>query len=277
MTASLTPNSLPEGERDDVSLREFHVKALRVLIVDDEAPARNRLRESLQDCAQSQPLVVAGEAASGGEALEKLGQGGIDVVLLDIRMPGMDGIEAAQHMQRLPVPPAIVFTTAYDNFAIQAFEVNAIDYLLKPVRAERLCAALHKARALPADGMQALRGLAPRRTHLSVYERGRVVLVAVDKILYLRAELKYVTVRTAEREYLVEESLSHLEQEFDARFMRIHRNCLVARDHVAGFERQAREELGETHSGWVVALNGVAEKLPVSRRQQHVVKEFGRG
>lgn len=250
---------------------------LRVLIVDDEAPARNRLRELLQDCAASQSLVIAGEAATGGEALERLGQGAVDVVLLDIRMPGMDGIEAARHMQRLPSPPAIVFTTAYDSHAIQAFEVNAMDYLLKPVRAERLRAALHKARALGAGGVQALRGLAPRRTHLSVYERGRVVLVAVEKIAFLRAELKYVTVGTAEREYLVEESLSHLEREFDGRFVRVHRNCLVARAYVAGFERRARDESGEGNEGWVVVLNGVAEKLPVSRRQQHVIKEFGRG
>lgn len=250
---------------------------LRVLIVDDEAPARNRLKELLQDCAASQPLVVAGEAANGGEALERLAQGAVDVVLLDIRMPGMDGIEAARHMQRLPSPPAIVFTTAYDNHAIQAFEVNAMDYLLKPVRAERLRAALHKAKALGAGGVQALRGLAPCRTHLSVYERGRVVLVAVEKIAFLRAELKYVTVGTAEREYLVEESLSNLEQEFSGRFVRIHRNCLVARAYVAGFERQVRDESGEGNEGWVVVLNGVAEKLPVSRRQQHIIKEFGRG
>lgn len=250
---------------------------LRVLIVDDEAPARNRLRELLQDCAASLPLVLVGEAANGSEALERLAQDAVDVVLLDIRMPGMDGIEAARHMQRLPAPPAIVFTTAYDNHAIQAFEVNAMDYLLKPVRAERLCAALHKARALGAGGIQALRGLAPCRTHLSVYERGRVVLVAVEKIVYLRAELKYVTVGTAEREYLVEESLSHLEQEFAGRFVRIHRNSLVARAYVAGFERQVRDESGESNEGWVVLLEGCAEKLPVSRRQQHIVKEFGRG
>lgn len=253
-------------------------EALRVMIVDDEAPARNRLRELLQDCAGSRPLVLAGEASNGSEALERLARGGVDVVLLDIRMPGMDGIEAAQHMQRLPDPPAIVFTTAYDNYAIQAFEVNAIDYLLKPVRAERLLTALGKARALGSGSVDALRGLEPQgRTHLSVYERGRVVLVPVDKIIYLRAELKYVTVKTAEREYLVEESLSHLEQEFAGRFVRIHRSCLVAQSCIAGFERQAQDGEGEAPSGWSVLLDGCAEKLPISRRQQHIVKEFGRG
>jgi two-component system response regulator AlgR len=252
-------------------------EALRVLIVDDEAPARSRLRELLQDCAASLPLELAGEAANGKEALEFLAQNAADVVLLDIRMPGMDGIEAAQHMQRLPQPPAVIFVTAYDSHAIQAFEVNAIDYLLKPVRAERLLAGLHKAKALVAGSVAALRSLAPQgRVHLSVYERGRVVLVPVEKIVYLRAELKYVTVRTAEREYLVEESLSHLEQEFAQRFVRIHRNCLVARAYVEGFERQAQDDSGEAQSGWVVVLYGIVERLSISRRQQHIVKEFGR-
>ncbi|BAN36599.1 LytTR family two component transcriptional regulator [Sulfuricella denitrificans skB26] len=252
-------------------------EALRVLIVDDEAPARSRLKELLQDCAASQSLELVGEAANGNEALEFLAQSPADVVLLDIRMPGMDGIEAAQHMQCLPQPPAVIFVTAYDHYAVQAFEVNAIDYLLKPVRAERLLAALFKAKALVAGSVEALRGLAPQgRTNLSVYERNRIVLVPVEEIVYLRAELKYVTVRTAEREYLVEESLSHLEQEFDRRFVRIHRNCLVAKAYVEGFERQAQDDSGEAQSGWVVVLNGIAERLPISRRQQHIVKEFGR-
>ncbi len=253
-------------------------EALRVLIVDDEAPARSRLKELLQDCAARLPLELAGEAANGREALEFLARNPADAVLLDIRMPGMDGIEAAQHMQRLPRPPAVIFVTAYDHYAIQAFEVNAIDYLLKPVRAERLLAALLKAKALAPGGAEVLRSLAPQgRVHLSVYERSRVVLVPVEKIVYLRAELKYVTVRTAEREYLVEESLNHLEQEFGQRFVRIHRNCLVARAYVEGFERQAQDDSGEALSGWMVRLNGIAERLPVSRRQQHIVKEFGRG
>lgn len=250
---------------------------LRILIVDDEAPARSRLKELLHDCAASQPLELAGEAANGSEALERLSESGANVVLLDIRMPGMDGIEAAQHMQKLPVPPAIIFITAYDHYAVQAFELNAIDYLLKPVRAERLLAALRKAKALSGGNVAALRDLAPQgRANLGVLERNRVVLVPVEKILYLRAELKYVTVRTAEREYLLEESLSHLEQELGERFVRIHRNCLVARACIKGFERQKPDESGETHSGWAVTLDGIAEKLPVSRRQQHIVKEFGR-
>jgi two-component system response regulator AlgR len=172
-------------------------------------------------------------------------------------------------------PPAIIFVTAYDEYAIKAFEVRALDYLLKPVRRERLAAALERARDQAAPSAEALRGLegAPRR-HLSVPERGRITLLPVAEILYLKAELKYVTIRTAEREYLLEESLTHLEQEFAEAFVRIHRNCLVAKSHISGFEKSVLED-GE--QAWVVLLDGCAEKLPVSRRQWHAVKEFATG
>ncbi|HCA27040.1 MAG TPA: DNA-binding response regulator [Betaproteobacteria bacterium] len=245
---------------------------LRVLIVDDEAPARARLRELLADCAADLPLETAGEAANGCAAVEFLSRQPTDVVLLDIRMPDMDGIEAAQHLLTLPQPPAVIFTTAYDVYAVQAFEVNAIDYLLKPVRRERLCAALAKAAALSPAKLDALRGVAPRpRTHLSVYERGRIHLVPVADILYLRAELKYVTVRTADREYLMEESLSRLEGELGSRFLRVHRSCLVAENAIARFEKSDAVEGGDS---WRVALRGIDEKLPVSRRQQHLIKRL---
>jgi two-component system response regulator AlgR len=195
----------------------------------------------------------------------------VDVVLLDIRMPEMDGMEAARHIAGMPQPPGIIFTTAFDAYAIKAFEVNAIDYLLKPIRRERLLAALGKVRSAPALSRHALDAAAnqPRR-HLSVHERGRIHLVPVVEILYLRAELKYVTVKTAEREFLVEESLQELEQEFDPNFVRIHRNCLVARDAIAGFERNSEE----SESGWAVVIRATGEKLPVSRRQHQVVKQF---
>ena len=243
---------------------------LRVLIVDDEAPARSRLRELLADIATQLPVALAGEAANGREALDRVGAAGVDIILLDIRMPEMDGLEMAQHLLKLPAPPAVIFTTAYDSHAMQAFEVNAVDYLLKPVREERLLAALQKAQALAPARLEALREWAPRaRTHLSVVERGRITLVPVSDIVYLKSELKYVTVRTVGREYLVEESLSHLEGEFGERFLRIHRSCLVARAAVVGFERV---EQGD----WVVVLKGLDERLPVSRRQQHIVREFKR-
>lgn len=245
-------------------------KPLRVVIVDDEAPARSRMRDLLGECTDAPPLVIVGEAASGRAALELLAREAADVVLLDVRMPGMDGIEVAQHLQKLERPPAVVFATAYDAYAIRAFEVHAVDYLLKPIRLERLKEAL--ARAAPPRP-EALHELARApRTHLSAQERGRIHLIPIADVIYLKAELKYVSVRTAAREHLIEESLTRLEQEFGERFVRVHRNCLVARAAVRGFERA--EEGGEAR--WEVLLNGVDERIVVSRRQQHVVREFSR-
>ena len=244
-------------------------EAARVLIADDEAPARSRLRDLLDECRESFPLTIVDEARTGKEALEIAGREKVDIALLDIRMPEMDGIEAARHLAGLAEPPAIIFTTAFDAYAIKAFEVNAIDYLLKPIRQERLLAALRKARApVPREALE--RAANQPRRHLSVHERGRIHLVPVGEILYLRAELKYVTVRTAEREFLVEESLTRLEEEFGEAFVRIHRNCLVARAAIAGFERNA----DESESGWVAVVRPTGERLSVSRRQQQVVKEF---
>jgi two-component system response regulator AlgR len=249
-------------------------QALRILIVDDEAPARSRIRDLLEDCAATLALNVAGEAENGRELLDLIQRAPADVVLLDIRMPEMDGIEAAQHLQKLADPPAVIFTTAYDAYALKAFELHAVDYLVKPIRLRRLHDALSRVRAMTPLSLDVLRELAPEpRRHLSVQERGRVILVPVERILYMRAELKYVTIRTAEREYLLEESLTRLEQEFQRRFVRVHRSCLVARDHIERFERAA-DEGGE--GGWAVVLRGLDERLPVSRRQQHVIKEFGR-
>jgi two-component system, LytTR family, response regulator AlgR len=247
---------------------------LRVLVVDDEAPARRRLRDLLDDCAAALPLVVVGEAAGGREAIEMLQAVSADLVLADIRMPGMDGLELARHLLKLHQPPVVIFTTAYHEHALQAFEVNAIDYLMKPVRMPRLLAALQKVprlNPLTAEKLDQIPAAAPR--FLSVTERSRVVLVPVDEIVYLKAELKYITIRTATREHLLEESLSRLEEDLGARFVRVHRNCLVARDRIRGFERQVGDE-GDAH--WEVLLNDVPETLPVSRRQQHIVREFAR-
>lgn len=243
----------------------------RILIVDDEAPARARLRDLLDECRESFPLAVVDEARTGREALGVLNREKVDIVLLDIRMPDMDGLEAARHMAGMAEPPAIIFTTAFDAYALKAFEVNAIDYLLKPIRTERLLVALRKARGNPPVSPAALQAAAnqPRR-HLSVPERGKIHLVPIVEVLYLRAELKYVTVRTLEREYLLEESLTSLETEFERQFVRIHRNCLVAREAIAGFERSNDE--GEP--GWAVVVKGTGERLAVSRRQHHVVKQF---
>lgn len=251
---------------------------LSILIVDDEAPARARLRELLGDIAGDVPTRVLGEAENGLDALDFIEREAPDVALIDIRMPKMGGLELAQHLAHLPKPPAIVFTTAYDEFAIQAFEVNAVDYLMKPVRAQRLLTALLRARSarpLPGAVVEALRPeLQPGgRTHLSCHERGRLLLIPVDEVLYLKADLKYVTARTKEREYLLDESLTHLEHEFERRFIRLHRSVLAAKEAIVGFERNG-EEGAETH--WLALLRDLPERLPVSRRQWPVVKSYAR-
>lgn len=247
---------------------------LRVLIVDDEAPARARLRALLEDIQAACPTRVVGEADNGVSALELLQREPVDVVLADIHMPRMDGLELAGHLGGLPLSPAVIFTTAYDNHAVQAFELDAVDYLMKPVRAQRLQAALEKVcqrqagperRQLLALG-QRLRG--GGRTHLPCHERGRLLLVPVAEVLYFKADLKYVTARTQEREYVLDETLTHLEEEFPEPFIRLHRSVLVARRVLAGFERA--QEDGDAY-GWAL-LRGLPEKLPVSRRQWSVVR-----
>jgi two-component system response regulator AlgR len=245
-------------------------QVLRLLLVDDEAPARARLRDLLGDIAADVPSVVAAEAADGFAALERAQAGDLDVALIDIRMPGMDGVELARHLARLPATPAVIFVTAFDQYAVRAFELAALDYLVKPVRAARLADALRKVRRRADDGVRLEKsGLAIRR-NLSCLERGRILLVPVAEILYLKAEQKYVTARTAQREYLLEESLVQLESEFSEHFLRIHRNCLVARAAVTGVEQAA--DAGDAEAHWQVILGGAAECLPVSRRQWPQVK-----
>ena len=182
------------------------VTPLRILLVDDEPPARERLRTLLGELVLPFALEIVGEAGNGLDALKVLAEQPVDVVLADIRMPGMDGIELASHLGRLPQPPAVIFSTAYDNYAVQAFDLNAVDYLLKPVRGQRLASALEKVVArrgyMPSQGdlLQKLgHGMrAGGRTHLSCHERGRLLLVPVSDILYLRADLKYVAARTVD-------------------------------------------------------------------------------
>jgi len=238
---------------------------LRVFIADDEAPARERLKELLADIAAELPTELVGEAANGLDAVERLPASRAQLLLLDIEMPGMRGLEVARHLAGLELAPAVVFVTAHDRHAVEAFELNALDYLLKPVRAERLAAALKKASAGgPPAREQLARAAAQAREYLSVTERNRIHLVPVRDVVYLRAELKYVTLRTRAGEHLIEESLVALEREFAERFVRVHRNCLVARAAVRGFERAAE---GGDEPHWNVVLEGVPERLPVSRRQ----------
>jgi two-component system response regulator AlgR len=244
--------------------------ALKILIVDDEPLARDRLRTLLGDIAIQLKTEVVAEAGNGIEALAVLREQAVDVVLADIRMPGMDGIELAGHLGGLTKPPAVIFTTAYDNYAVQAFDLNAVDYLLKPVRTQRLLVALQKVlaaqqpleAALLANIGRELRGAG--RTHLACHERGRLLLVPLAEVLYFKADLKYVTARTAEREYLLDEALTHLETEFADRFIRLHRAVLVAKSALKGFEKAGGDD-AEAY-GWAL-LRDVPEKLPVSRRQ----------
>ena len=247
---------------------------LSVMIVDDEAPARARLRDLLADVAGEVPNAVTAEAANGLLAVEAVAEHAIDVALVDIRMPKMDGIELARHLTQLEKPPAIIFVTAYDSYAVQAFELNAIDYLVKPVRAQRLAVALQKVRQNSPASAQVLARLPQgARTHLSCHERGRLLLIPLPDIIYLRADLKYVTARTAIREYLLDESLTHLEEEFSERFIRLHRSALVAKEAIAGFEKNAAED---SEAQWQALLRGIPEKLPVSRRQWPLVKTYAR-
>ena len=264
-----------------MTLMNSDAAAARILIIDDEAPARKRLSNLLDDCREAFPLTIADEAVNGLEGIEAINRGMVDIVLCDIRMPGMDGIEFARHLAALEAPPKLIFVTAFDQYAVQAFELNAVDYLLKPIRQERLLAALQKARpVLPpvADAIAA--ATQHRRRHLSIHERGKVVLVPVEDILFLKAELKYLTVKTTAKEYLLEESLTKIEEEFAGVFTRIHRNAIVATAAITGFERVAThtEDGEESDAGsgmhWVCNVKGVDEQLPVSRRQQHVIREF---
>jgi two-component system response regulator AlgR len=243
---------------------------LRLFIADDEAPARERLKELLGDIAGEVPARVVGEASNGLEAMERIPDSSAEVLLLDIEMPGLNGLELARHLARLEGAPAVVFVTAHDRHAVEAFELNALDYVMKPVRAARLAAALKKAQSGGAPSPERLARADPRaREYLSVTERNRIVLVPVRDVVYFKAELKYVTLRTREREHLVEESLVALEREFAERFVRIHRNCLAARAAIRGFERAAT---GEDDAQWLVILDGVPDKLPVSRRQWATVR-----
>ena len=243
---------------------------LRVYIADDEAPARARLKELLADISGELATVVVGESGNGLEVIETLPASGAQVLLLDIQMPGMEGLELARHLSALPEPPVIVFVTAHDRHAVEAFELNALDYLMKPVRAARLADALRKARAAdPAVRERLARAASTAREFFSVAERHRINLVPVAEVLYLKAELKYVTLRTRVGEHLIEEPLVAIEREFGERFVRVHRNCLVARSAIRGFERASA---GDEEPHWNVVLEGTPERLPVSRRLWPAVK-----
>ncbi len=238
---------------------------MKILIADDEPLARKRLRHLIEDIGA---LTVVGEAGNGGECLELCNRAGPDVVLMDIRMPGMDGLEAAAHLGTLEKPPAVIFTTAYGDHALAAFEAHAIDYLLKPIRRQRLEQALKKARRLQPAKAWAIReetGAPRARSHLCVQSRQNMRLVPVGDILYFHADHKYVTVRHRQGEDLIEESLKALEQEFQGRFIRIHRSTLVATSCLTGIEKA-----GNRHCA---ILRDVPDRPEISRRHLTALKK----
>jgi len=238
---------------------------LKVLIVDDEALARSRLRTLLGEC--SEPRVdVVGEAGNAVQAMEQIQRTSCDLVLLDIHMPGVDGMALARTLGELANPPAVVFITAYAEHAVQAFELEAVDYLTKPVRRERLQQALQKVLRLRAEAAVDV-GLPES---LIIQERGRSERVALADVIYLKAELKYITVRTADKEHIFDGALSDLEQRYAHLFVRVHRNALVSRRAVRAVEKHNDPIEGE---GWTVRLDGVEERLAVSRRQLAAVRE----
>ena len=231
---------------------------MKCLVVDDESLARQRLTRLLEGMGE---WTVCGEAANGEQALQQVQQLRPDLVLMDIRMPGMDGLEAARHIVQLENPPALVFATAYGDHALEAFETQAVDYLLKPIHPQRLKQALDKARRLSGVELEKLHKsqAGSGRTHLCARKRGNLELVPIDEVVYLQADSKYVTVCSATQQILIEESLKSLEQEFAGYLIRIHRNALVAVRAIRGLEKNA-----EGHC--CVLLEGVNERLEVSRR-----------
>ena len=238
---------------------------MNVLIVDDEVLARQRLRNMLEGLHQHDTI---SEADDGEKALQKTQAMNPDIVLLDIRMPGMDGIETAQYLNKLNNPPAIIFTTAYADHALEAFEAHAVDYLLKPIKQERLGKALTAAKRLTRAQISNLRNTESSnlRSKICVKTRGRLELVPLGDIIYFMADHKYVTLRTADHEYLIEESLKSLEQEFDQRFTRIHRNALVANSFMRGMSKN-----GGGHN--CIVMNDVEDILEISRRHLPAVRK----
>ena len=232
---------------------------LKILIVDDEPLARERIVELISECGIDCTLQ---QAENGLVAIHTVTRDRPDVLLLDIRMPVMDGLEVAQHLAATDNPPAVIFTTAYQDHALQAFDMHAIDYLLKPVRLERLKEALERASILQQSTIRAIRKkneAEKGRTHLSTHYKGELVLIPVDQIRYLQADQKYVIAGWPQGEQLLDESLVNLEEELAGQFIRIHRNCLVALRYIDG--------LTKNDDGiYCIALKGSRRTLPISRR-----------
>jgi two-component system, LytTR family, response regulator AlgR len=240
---------------------------LRILIVDDEPPARERLRRLVSELGEG--YEVAGEAADGEAALAFCAEQAVDTVLLDIRMPGLSGLQTAGRLAQLDPPPAVILVTAYAGYALAAFEHRVENYLVKPVRRERLHAALERVLVTTRPQRAAISAIPLhepiRRRQLTAHYRGGLQAIPVEEVIYLRADRKYVTVRHGHGQMLLDESLKSLEEEFADLFVRVHRNALVSRRALAGLERAADGSVE-------VSLRGCQERLSVSRRHLPVVR-----
>jgi two-component system response regulator AlgR len=238
---------------------------MNVLIVDDEQLARQRLRKLLSN---AEGYNIIGEAETGEDALRKTQAAQPDVVLMDIRMPGMDGIEAASYINLMDKPPAIIFTTAFSEHALQAFQTHAIDYLVKPIKQSRLEAALDAAKRMNKAQLSKLRQdeTGGAREKICVKSRGTLELIPLEEIIYFMADQKYVTLRTADQEYLIEESLKNIEQEFSFQFIRIHRNALVSKKMLNGLTK-------DTQGHACINFKDIDDLLAVSRRHLPLVRK----
>ena len=238
---------------------------MRILIVDDENLARDRLRRMLEADATHE---VVGEAANGTQALQLCEELQPELVLLDIRMPGMDGLETARHFLSLSEPPGVIFCTAYEEHAIQAFDLQAVGYLLKPVRKDNLLAALEKTVKLNRAQLAALNDADnTRRSHISARTHKGIELIAIDDVRYFQADQKYVTVRFDDGEVIVDETLRELEEEFADLFIRVHRNALVAKHHIEALVKDAEGQVG-------IRLHGLDEIISISRRHLPGVRKL---
>jgi two-component system response regulator AlgR len=239
---------------------------MKILIVDDEAPARDRL---IHMVSSIDSMEASGQASNGLEAVRMVQDSHPDVVLMDIRMPGMDGLEAARHLSEMDEPPAIIFTTAYSEHALETYDANAVDYLVKPIRQEKLEKSLAKARKLTKAQIAALNIETNNtgRSHICARIRGNLELIPVDEIVYFQADQKYITVRHLGGEVLIEDALKNLETEFEDRLIRIHRNALVSTKYITGMEKNI-------DGRFVVSFKEIEDKLEISRRHVAEVRKF---
>jgi len=239
---------------------------MKVLIVDDEKLARDRLARMVNDLAEHE---VVAQAANGQEAIDLAVVSEADIVLMDIRMPGLDGIQAARHLAQMEHPPAVIFTTAFADHALEAFETHAVDYLLKPVKKERLqtaLAAAQKPTRAQVDQTNEVLSTLESRQHICARVRGNLELVKIEDIYYFQADHKYVTVRHRKGQMLIEESLKSLENEFEGIFVRIHRNALVNRTYIAGMRNQ--------DDGHHLLIKELDETLEISRRHLSPIRKI---